>query len=553
MKPFSRFVAAPAAMLAVAGFSGCTPEVSCDSGWCGTVVVLSAPAISLFPPTPEWDVDLGITDMMFMHLADVGPDLNPVGDVGFVPKLAREWQFEDSLSISFTIHPEARWHDGKRVTAFDVAFTFEIYRDPVVNSFSRPRLNDIESVTVRDSSTAVFHFRRSYLEQFYDAVFHMHILPSHILADVPREELGTHPFTQNPVGNGPYRFVRWTPGQSIELAADSAFFLGRPGLPRVIWRFVSSPQVATAELLAGSAGFLHHISDPADVERIAASPQMQVIEYPSATYNFIGFNLHDPENRSQPHPLFGDRRLRRALTMGVDAQAIVQASLGSHGIVAVGPVPPAIWFWDESLEPALRYEPEQARALLREIGWNDSDNDGVLDRGGQRLSFSLLGRSDPIRSQVSLILQSQLQDIGIEMRIETPDQAAYADMVTNGRFDAQFASIGWDPSTASMLDWTAAGVGGMNYGGYVNPAFDRLVSEALNTSDPETARSRWLDALSILGGDAPAIWLYHPKKVAAVHERFANVSIFPYQPWSTLWKLTVNPSKLIERDRAGTN
>jgi peptide/nickel transport system substrate-binding protein len=278
-----------------------------------------------------------------------------------------------------------------------------------------------------------------------------------------------------------------------------------------------------------------------------------VVEYPSKTNNFLGYNHRDPDDTDQPHPLFGDRRLRRALTMAVDPHAIVQATLGSHGLVAVGPIPPAVWVWDESLQPRIRFDPDGARELLREIGWTDTNDDGVLDRNGERLSFSLLGRTDPIREQVSLILQNQLQNIGVEMRIETPDQAAYTDMVTNGRFDAQFSSIGWDPSSASMLDWTATGVGAMNYGGYVNPEFDQLVQEALDASDRDVARRKWLEALTILGEDAPAIWLYHPRKVAAVHERFEDVSIFPYQPWSMLWKWTVNPGRMIDRDMIGTN
>ena len=554
MKRSSWFVVAPAAVLTVAGLSGCRPEVSCEGGWCGTVVVTSAPVQSLFPPLPHLDVDVGIADLIFSKLADVGPNLNTVRDTGFVPGLASSWAFEDSLTIGYSLNPLARWHDGAPVTAHDVVYTFNVYRDPVVNSSARSRLDAIESVTARDSMTVVFRFRYHYLEQFYDAVSHVHILPSHILESVASEDLRSHPFALNPVGSGPYKLARWVPGEIVELAADSTHYLGRPGVPRIIWRAVGRASAAVDELVADRADFVHVVAEPSDLERVDASPHLRRKEYPSNTYNFIAFNLRDAEDAAHLHPLFGDRALRRAIVMAVNRPALIQSVLGSYALPSVGPVTPALWIWNEDLPEGIPFDSARARIALAELGWRDSDGDGVLDRDGRPLAFDLLVPPSAVRARGALVLQDQLGRVGIQMGIEELDWAAYFDRLGGGTFDAQYGSLGQDPSPAALAtDWTEDGFGEFNVGKYSNPEYTQLVREARDAADRATSLTLWHAALSIINEDAPAIWLYIPRKFAAVHERFDDIKIPPHQPWGVLPALRVPASRLIERDLFGAN
>ena len=136
--------------LAVVVASGCDREDSCESRPCDTaVVVTSAEADALFPPLSTSDVGVGLGDLIFAKLADVGPSLNTVGDSGFVPVLARAWRFEDSLTLSLTLRPEARWHDGAPVSAADVAFTFDVYRDSHEDSRRQPHATTTASAPDR--------------------------------------------------------------------------------------------------------------------------------------------------------------------------------------------------------------------------------------------------------------------------------------------------------------------------------------------------------------------------------------------------------------------
>ena len=552
MKPASRFVVTATAILAIAGFSGCTPDVSCDSGWCGTVVVASAPVQSLFPPNPIFDVDMGIADLIFSKLADVGPSFNTIGDTDFVPGLATSWDFEDDLTISMSLNEQARWHDGTQVTAQDVVYTFGVYQNPVVNADARSRLGEIESVIARDSMTVVFRFRNFYSEQFYDAVSHIHILPSHLLESVAPSDLRSHEFALHPVGSGPYKVVRWTPGEVVDLASDSTHFLGRTGVPRIIWRAVGGPTAGVDEVLADRADFLHVVGEPADLQRIEASSHMTLSEYPSNTHNYVGFNLRDPENQSQPHPLFGDRDLRRAIVMCVNRPALSQSVLGPYQVPSVGPVTPALWIWNEDLPEDIPFDSAGGVAALAALGWNDSDGDGVLDRGGRPLQFGLILPPVPVRSRGALILQDHLGRVGIRVAIEEVEWAAWNDRLKAGQFDAHYNSVGMDPSPAALAtDWTDDGFNEFNVGKYSNPEYTRLVRDARDDTDRNTSLPKWHAALKIINADAPAIWLYVPKKFAAVHARFDNVVVSPYRPWSGLSGMLIQPHRLIERDLYG--
>ena len=247
-----RFVLLLAALTTIAG--ACERRGGCSGSNCGTLIesAIGEPG-TLLPSNTEEVVARDIGEQLFLKLADVGNSLNTIGDEDFQPVLAERWEWDGPVTLVFHLDPRARWHDGQRVTAADVAFTFDAYNDSTVGSPFRAQLRRIASVTQRDSLTAVFRFRERYPEMFYDAVYHMRVLPLHLLRSVPRAQWRTAPFGRQPVGNGPYRFVSWQAGQSIELVADSTFYLGRPGIRRLIWRFTPNVQVAVTQLLADQA------------------------------------------------------------------------------------------------------------------------------------------------------------------------------------------------------------------------------------------------------------------------------------------------------------
>src|SRR6266704_5191705 len=297
-------------LLALAG-AGCARRGGCTGDYCGTVVFVTTPEPDiLLPPASQLVVSRDIADQLFLKLADLGPSGNTIGDEDFQPLLAERWEWDTPTTLVFHLDPRARWQDGRSVTSADVAFTFDIYTDSLINSSARSALRRISAVTTRDSLTVVFRFRARYPEMFYDAVYHMRILPAHLLREVPRDQWRSATFGRSPVGDGPYRFVGWKAGESIELAADSAFFLGRPHLRRVIWRFTPDQFVAVTQLIAGDADAVEVLVSPDNVQRARADTELATYPYKGSAYGYVGFNLAAPGDTSKPHPLFGDRDLR---------------------------------------------------------------------------------------------------------------------------------------------------------------------------------------------------------------------------------------------------
>lgn len=531
------------ALIALA-LPSCSRQPGCSGEYCGTVVFASVgEPETLLPAVSQSGPSRAVGDQIFLKLADIGPSTNTIGDEDFTPLLAEKWEWEGPLTLAFHIDPRARWQDGERVTAGDVAFTYDAYDDPRVNSPGRAPLHWIAAVTARDSLTAVFRFRRRYPEMFYDAVYHMRILPGHLLRNIPRDQWQSAAFGRAPVGDGPYRFVSWKAGESLELAADSTFYLGRPHLRRLIWRFTPDLQVAVTQLVAGEADALDVIVSPDDIKRAKAAPNLAIYPYRSASYGFLGFNLKAP--------LFGDREVRRALTMAVDRERLAVSVFGDYGKVPRGPMSQLWAIWDPETRE-LPYDTTQAAHLLTKQGWIDTNGDGIRDKSGTPLSFRLMvPTTSAVRKQYARLLQEEYRRLGVDVQIDEVEFSVFLERAQAGKFEALIQTWNTDPTPSSGMTqtWTTAGIGQSNYLSYSNPAFDKLVEQASASFDRAEAHRAWRTAIELINQDAPAVFLFAPDYVAAVHRRVENVTIRPDAWWATIRTWRIAPDHMIDRDR----
>ena len=540
-------------VLVTAVLAGCERRGGCTGANCGTIIdaAVAEPG-TLLPPSTEDIVGNDIGEQLFLKLADVGMSENTLGDEDFQPLLAQKWEWDGPLTLVFHLDPRARWQDGHPVTAADVEFTFNAYTDSLVASPFRPKLHRIVSVTQRDSLTAVFRFRERYPEMFYDAVYHMRILPAHLLRPVPRDQWRTAPFGRQPVGDGPYRLVSWQAAQSIELVADSTFFLGRPGIRRLIWRFTPNLQVAVQQVIADQADVREQLVTPDNVKRAREAKHLAIYTYVGNVYTFLSFNQRSPGDSTQPHPIFSDREVRRALTMAVDRASLLKSALDDVAKVPPGPMSALLsWIWEPDFRQ-LPYDTAQAARMLTARGWRDHDGDGVRDKNGQALAFHILvPTSSVLRRQYARLLQEQYRAIGVHVEVDELEPTVVSQRVGTGKYDTAILSRSNDPSPSSGIaqSWTRAGFGGSNFGRYYNPEFERLVDRAVTATTRDRARPLWRAAIETLNADAPGVFLYALDNIAAVHRRVDNVQIRP-DSWAALlrtWRIP--PDRLIDRDR----
>ncbi len=537
----------------VAGLASLAPVfgAAAQAGRPGTSIVIATGGQATLPiPTlmegGENSVgNLDVADQLFLRLADLGPKLMTAGDGDFVPALASSWTRRDSVTLAFDLDRRARWHDGTPVTARDVIFTINRAKNSAIAPRLSELLRQITSVTAEGTHRVVFQYARPYVEQLYDATFHVAPLPAHLLESLAPEEVARSAFATSPVGSGPYRWVRKVPGQFVELAAVPDFFLGKPKLDRVILRTAVDPSARLNLLLSGQADAMDIIPPPPDnLRRVAADTGLRLISVPSSTVGYLLFNQRDPKSRARPHPILADIRVRRAITLGLDRQQLVQAVFGPHGVVPYGPVSQLLWIRRGAPAPE-GMNVSEARRLLAATGWGDSDGDGTLDRRGQPLRLTLsLPSTSGIRRQMALLVQEQLRRIGIQIDLQQLEFPVWLERRAAGDFDVDFSGTSQDASPSGLTQaWTCTG--GANVAGYCNRRVDSLMEQAvLGREDPAES---WHEVLRQIEEDAPATFLYAPTFVFAVSRRYRGVTISPQSSWVTLRKWSVSQPSVSNR------
>jgi peptide/nickel transport system substrate-binding protein len=516
----------------------------------GTVVIATtADPGTLLPPLMRFTSAKQITELIYDYLADVGPDMNTLSDEGFRPQLSDRWSWSsDSLMLAFHINPRAKWHDGRDVTARDVQFTLSLYKNPALGGGSRTELTNIDSVTVTDSLTASFWFHQRAPSQFLDAAAQMLILPAHQLEKISVHSLRESP--PPPIGSGRFRLRAWNKGASVEIVSDTANYRGRAMLDRVIWSVAPEHPTAVTRLFSGDADLYDglRVEDQARMQR---QSNLKTMILPGTAYVFMLFNLRDPANHSRPHPLFGDRNLRRAITMSIDRNSLVKSVFDTFAVVPVGPTVRKYPTTDPRIVQ-LPFDTVQAGAIFDSLGWTRRRSDGMRSKNGRDLAFPLLVPGSSLnRIRMGVLIQEQLRRIGIKIHLEQLESQTFDARESAHAFDAALGT--WTMASSpdgTRAAWTTAGIGknGVNYGSYSNRTFDVQLDSAL-ASDPAHAREKFTAAYKTINDDAPAAWLYEPKTIIGLHRRIRTTRTRPDAWWFSLPDWSIRPSERTLRDR----
>jgi peptide/nickel transport system substrate-binding protein len=529
-----------------------TGEAAAGGDIGGTLVMAAPEPDILLPPLVAGVEGKKMTDLLFDHLAELKPELVTVGDAGFEPRLARRWSWSaDSLSIAFEIDPRARWHDGKPVRAQDVAFTFALYMDKAVASPHASNFANVDSVTVRDSLTAVAWYERRSPEQFFELVHNLHVLPEHLLAGVPRAQLATAPYARAPIGTGRFRFEKWEAGQRLVLVSDTANYRGRARLDRLVLVALTDPSTGPTRLFTGEADLLDLLR-PEVIAQVPQHPDVRMLAYPGLDYAFMQFNLQDGK-RAAPHPIFSDRAVRRALTMALDRRAMMTSVFDTLSYLAIGPVTRVLSVADTTVVQ-LPYDTAAAAALLDSAGWRDANGDGVREKNGRPLRFKLMAPAiSKNRLTYAVMIQEQLRKAGVQVEVEQLDFNAFLQRQAAREFDATMGAWHADPSPSAVRQtWTSEGAttGGANYGMYRSAAFDAHIDSALAAFDPAATKRHFRAAHEAIVADAPAVFLYEARPVLGIHKRIRTTGIRADAWWANLADWSIPASERLPRDGA---
>jgi peptide/nickel transport system substrate-binding protein len=538
---------------AAALLAGCGGRDGRSSSGGGTVIIgTGQDPQTLFPPNADNVQARAVTELIFERLADRGASLNTVGDAGFVPRLALRWDWSpDSLRVTFHLDPAARWQDGRAVSADDVRFGFAVFTDTLVGArMGRDLRAAVDSISAGDSLTCTAWFRQRSPERFDALVTSLTPLPAHLLSGVRRDSLPLSAFARNPVGNGPFKLVNWEQQVRLEIAPSTSWAGARPALDRVIWTFAPDASTLVKQFMAGESDFLESLSVD-DATAAGRQPDLRVLRLGSFGYNFLQLNLRDGAS-DRPHPIFGNRAVRRALTMALDRRLLVRSVFDSLGGVGLGPFVRAQWSADTGVAQ-IAFDRQGAGRLLDSLGWR-TGADGVRARAGRKLAFTLVvPTSSKPRQSFAVLIQEQLRLAGVKIEIEKVDGNTLFDRLKKHRFDAAMSGLAATPTPSGVKQtWTsaAAGEGGFNYGRYDSPLFDAQVDSAIAADEQAGARAHYRAAYQIIVDDAPAIWLYEPPVQAGANARLRLGTIRPDAWWMGIPGWSIVPGKRLPRDAA---
>lgn len=517
----------------LAACSRAAPCPGCDR----LVIAATGEPSAILPPLAFETVGRDIGDQVFERLADLQPGYAPSDTAGYQPRLASRWERVDSLTWRFHLRAGARWSDGQPVTAGDVVYSFAAYTDSTLDTSARPALEGHVVATAEDSSTAVLRFDRAYPEQLYDATWHVRVIPRHIWQAIPVDQWAADTAVSRLIGSGPYRVSRWVRGESLELEAVTGSSR-RPAIRLVTWRFMADPDAALTLVLSHEADLLEALGTPERADRVEADTTLRVVPYPSAVYGYVGYRVGGATGKSGAGVL-ADVRVRRALNMAIDRQATALQLFGAGAKAPPGPFSQVLWLWSDSIV-VLPYDSAAAAMALDGAGWRLGAS-GIRRSGARTLSFDLLvPTTSPVRKRAAELLQERWRQIGASVSVTAVEFPVFQERLAKGRFDAYVATYLDEPSPRGLSEqWTTAGIGALNFGGYSSTGFDSAFAAAEREPDPGRARLLWQSAFDTLNADAPALFLFSPVNRAAATARLGRITI---DPWSWLdnlpsWKI----------------
>lgn len=440
-------------------------------------------------------------------------------ELDYEPVLAERVELLGDTGVIFHLRRDVRWHDGVQTTARDVLFTYERAIDPETAFPSRAEFGSWTGVEVLDSFTVRFSFT-PHLEPL-GGLPSLPIMPAHLLDSIPPARLRQAAFNKRPVGNGPFRFVEYRANDRWVFEANPDFaesLGGRPYLDRLVWRPMPDQTAQVTALSTATADLL--LAPPADQHaRLLEQPGVRGMQRPGRQYAAIGWN-------GQRGPL-ADPRVRRALTMAIDRTQIVETVRSGHGTLAVSPVGPYHWAFDDSLEP-LPFDPDAARALLREAGLEDRDGDGMIDLpdgGPFRIELKIPAGSATNRDMAEMI-RTNLAGIGVRVTTRAVDWSTLGQDITSPARNFDAVLVAWNSEfRINLRDSYHSSALGTPYqlASYSNPRVDVLIDSVARTHTRTDAAPLYAELQRILRDDQPWSYLYYYPDLVLMRDRLRGV------------------------------
>lgn len=455
-------------------------------------------------------ISMALLDLIFNRLVRI----NSEGEIE--PDLAESWDIStDGLIYTFHLRKGVRFHDGKECTAQDVKFTYDKIIDPGVNSPFKEGFQLVREFRVIDKYTLEIILKEPSTSFLYRLV--REIAPQHLLE---KEDLRNTPFNFHPIGTGPFKFKEWTKDDQIILEYNADYYEGRPYLDKILVKTYDNSEDAWSALMQGEVDCVQFIEEK-DYEVVKNDPAFKAYAVPTDYYYALVYNLNDP--------ILTDKRVREAIAYSVDRKGLIDKIAGGYGIECSGPFYPDSLGFNPEVK-AFEYNPKKAQRLLSEAGWQDMDNDGILEKENKELELKVLvDARNEIYAKIIMLLRQQLQEVGIKIKVQlyNDDSDLTKDFIENNGSQAHLKFMRASNPDAILEDWSvkeSQRVGKLWI--YSNKKVDKLLALGEVAQDRAKREVIYKNIHQLIYKDQPGCFLYFPFVFHAVSARFKNTDAY---------------------------
>ncbi len=446
------------------------------------------------------DADRDLVSLMFSGILKYNKDGK------LVPDLAKSYEISsDGLSYTVYLKENAKWHDGVMLTADDIIFTIQTAQNSDYGSAQRINWQGVELEKVNDY-TIMFKLKNKYA-QFLNN-WTINILPKHIWQDIKPINFALSEFNLKPVGSGPYKFQKLKKNdtgqiQSYELESNRSFYDGRPYINNIEIKFYNSEDEMINAYNKNDVSGLSSIS-PQNLDKIKFKKRLNIRELKLPRYFAVFLN----QNQSK---ILSDKSVRLAMNYGINKQEIIQKVLGNNGLPVNSPMIGDIIDIQNNTNP-YEYNVEQAKKLLADAGWGNSDDKGILKKKDDKLSVTLTVPSWSELIDTANILKDQWAKIGIDVTVVALPTPELQQAIKERNYQMLlFGEILMpDPDPFSLWHSSQKKDPGQNLALYDNKAADTLLEDARQTLNPLERMKKYDDFQKLVIADAPVVLIYNP-------------------------------------------
>jgi len=475
------------------------------------------------------NVDQDVARLVFSGLTRFDRDGTIVAD------LASTFQIDPTGRIwTFTIRPDASWHDAAPVTADDVLYTVGLLQD---KAYAGPFADAFRGVTVTALGDRIVRFTLPDAYAPFAGSTTIPLLPAHLLGGVTFADLPRQPFNTKPVGTGPFK-VSEVDARQVTLVRSDDFYRTKPArsrayLDKIVLRFYRDASEALAALARGEVDATGGLSSQ-DAGRARTLKSVDLFSLPTNDFTALFLNVRPAK------AIFRDRVVRQAVATAIDRGKVLQVAADGRGSVADEFVPSTSWAFVRDV-PRYSFSVAEARALLDGADWTDHDGDGIRDKGGVALKFSIATSDEPPRLAAARQIADDLANVGMKVDVRAVPFVELVDRVARQRdFDALLVGItvGNDPDPYPFFHSSQVSDPGDDFSGYSTLPMDRLLEQARRTVDQAKRRELLAQVWTAIATDIPVIFLYYTDYLYAQSRTVQGFRVAPVNdPPQRFWNV----------------